>query len=200
MSRFAIIKDELLVSVRVGWKPELAPKLFTISFDDWKLVDLGFRYTLALCLHNLEFLIVDPDAAGKQTLLRFLGIRNDLGSDVEDVQIQLVDFFFTGVFNIVSIDFRRLQCKGIYSTQIVKVLSGHAAKRRHRKETDLFETITLIVKGERRDAVILADHLATHADALNDGVAFEGIHGQRLAKLSFLRSERGNNPINIRLT
>src|ERR1043166_8621571 len=111
----------------------------------------------------------------------------------EDEEIEFVDLFFSDVANVVQIDLGRVECERFDATEILDVFSRDFSHRRHREETDLLVPISLIVEGEVGNAMILTDHLAPHADTLNQRVAFEWVAVERAAKFCFLRGESMND-------
>ena len=78
--------------------------MLTISFDYREFVVLRFGNGFAFRLDDLQIAIVDPDAPDEKSFLGLLRIGRDLRRHVENIKIQFVDAFLTGVFEIVLID------------------------------------------------------------------------------------------------
>src|ERR1051325_4531010 len=173
VQRSAALIVQLLVRIRISWKPVTPVDMFAIGFNYAELVLLRLRNSLTLRFHDKQILIVNPYPAYKQSLLCLLWIGYDLGSYVKDVEIQLVDLFFTDILEIVLRDLRGLKSKRIYSTQVVDIFRGDLGHCGHREKTNLLEAITLIVKSEGRDSMVLADDLPAHTEALNQRIALE---------------------------
>src|SRR5215216_1733115 len=95
--------------------------MLAISFNYGELVFFGFGNSLALRFHDLQVLIVNPNAAYKQPFLRLLWIGYDLGTYVKDVQIEFVDLFFTDVPEIILGNLGRLESKRIDPTQVIDI-------------------------------------------------------------------------------
>src|SRR5262249_53753827 len=134
-------EDQFFVSVRISREPETSIDVLAISLNCWKLVLLCFRNTLAFCLHDLQILIVYPDATLKESLFGLLRIGHDFRLYIEDIKIELVDLFFTGVTNVVPAYLRRLQRKGFDTAEVFNVFVRHFRQRRHREEADLLVAV-----------------------------------------------------------
>src|SRR4029079_13745495 len=120
--RTTVFENQFFVCIRISRKPELAIDVFTVSLYSRKLVLFGFRNTLALGLHDLEVLIVNPDSSREQTFLYLLGIRHHFRLHVEDKKVEFIYLLFTGISDGVFVNFRRLERQWFPSSQILNIL------------------------------------------------------------------------------
>src|SRR5215471_1484711 len=196
----AVIKNEIIVCIDIGGKPELAINLFAICLDHRKLVCLRFRAGLALCLDDLQIVIVDPDSSHKNAILCFR-TGHDLRRTIKYVQVELIDTFFADVFEIVEAGLGAFERKRVYAPQVVEIFISHRGplQARHREEIDLFESIALVIESEVGYSMIFADDLTAHAQLLNQRIPLEKVFVQRLAKLGFFRGEPTNDLVDLRL-
>src|SRR5215813_2450982 len=188
MQRITVIEDEFLISVGIGRKPVLTINLLAISFYVRVFIVFVFRYALAARLYNLEISILNPHSAKKKAFLT-LEWRNNLRGDVEDVKVELVNFFLAQVLEVVLVDFGWFQCKWSYTTEVVKIFLSDIFQGGSRRDGDFLKAISTIVKSKVRNAMELSNHTSAHAQALQERVATEGIVVQRLTKSNFFAGE-----------
>src|SRR5207237_10329357 len=121
---------------------------------------------------------------------------------IENKQIEFVNPLFANIFEVVKRDLCSFEGERIDSAQVLKVFRSHfkCLERRHRKEIYFLEARAAIVERKVRDAMVLADYLASHPYFLNQRIALERVFVQSASKLGFLRRKRSNNLVVLRLS
>ena len=100
--------------------------MFAIRFYCGKLIVFVLRNTLALCFHDLKFLIVNPDTTGKEPLRRLIEFGQNLGGYIKDVEAEFVNFFFPDVTKVVLVDLAWFKREWVDTSQIVNVCLGYS--------------------------------------------------------------------------
>src|SRR3989442_1264491 len=78
-------------------------KAYFFFFEAWKEIFLPFsniRNRLSVRLHNLKVLVVNPDLTLKVPLVLFDRLRRD----IENKTVDLIDHFFSEIFQVVLSD------------------------------------------------------------------------------------------------
>ena len=185
-----------VIRARVGRKPVLAIDLLPpggeLGIEMFFLALLfcvtNFRNGLAIGLHDLEIMVVDPDPA-----LEIAFLANDLfGSDVEDVAMQFVFLLLADVEDVVFRNFLAGEHKGQAVADILNVafIERQAAlfEGRLRGEHHVLDAVALVVKYNVEDFLVLTGYGVTveglYLDVLPVGVLVAG-----LFELLFLSGE-----------
>ena len=186
------LEVQLVVRFGVDGKPVLAVDLLPPGGELGKEILLVAVFLpnvgdgLAIGLHNLEIVIVDPDASLEVALLAF-----DLfGCDVEDVAIQFVFLLLAGVDDVVFRQVFGSQHERQAMSDIFEIFLRHKnlGQTRLRRKHHVLDAMPLVVEHHVEDFVILAvDRLTVHG--FNFYVLAIGVLVARLGKFRLFCGE-----------
>src|SRR3954466_11784302 len=108
MDHLPAAENKVLISIGIGGKPVSAVNLLAVSVENRIFVVLVFGNPFALDFDDLKVLVVNPDAADEEPLLRLFHVRNYPGRDIENIEVQIIYSLFTEVLKVVLVDLRRL--------------------------------------------------------------------------------------------
>src|SRR5262249_35726374 len=160
-------KHELIVGIGVGRKPVAAIDVLPVRFELGKAL-ISFGHALAFDFHDLQVLVINPDAAQKEAFTNFLG--HYLGLDVEHIGINCINVLVALIRKVILNNLACFKGEGLNPAEVINVLICYAElhQGRLRKKGDLLKSITAVVKNKLRGTMVLTCDLSSHSDGLNN--------------------------------
>src|ERR1700688_1122628 len=155
-----------IVRPRIGRKPVVPLDVFAKRFKTRKHVFLpvllNVRNRFPISLYNLKVRIIHPDAPLKVPLV----LLQFLGTDIENISIELIDGLAPNILDIVFGQFVAVQHEGLHVLQVIQILLGHLNSLQRRSGRIRYFLVAFPVRGKKN----VAPHLVFaggHSVAVN---------------------------------